>query len=122
MALDASGVWIPEGSYSFVSKRLDELLRELDMRLNGANCFMDITRVNDLITTFEFFADVGRTTKVAERQITRDVDSRITGILTIIYNADGSEDSRITSTLTRDVDGLITACDNVLTSTEPDEI
>lgn len=124
-APNADRIEIRENRYTFTERRLSGLIRELDGRLNCANVFETITRTNDLISKIEIFSDIARTKKVAERTITRVTGSDgveyISAMLTIFYNSDGSEDSRVTTTITRDVDDRITACDNVFSTTEPQD-
>lgn len=119
MSKDASRIWIPEGRYTWGKSWLDEFLQELDMRLNGAEAYVDFTYTSDLITLIEIHSDLARTNKVAERQIGY-TSGKITSITTIFFNPGGSEDSRVTETLTRDAGNLdrITACDSVFTTTE----
>lgn len=124
-APNADRIEIRENRYTFTERRLSGLIRELDGRLNCANVYETITRTSDLISKIEVFSDIARTKKIAERDITRVTGSDnvqyISSMLTRFYNSDGSEDSRVTTTITRDVDDRITACDNVFSTTKPQD-
>lgn len=124
-APNADRIEIRENRYTFTEKRLSGLIKELDGRINCANVFETITRTSDLISKVEIFSDIGRTKKLVERDITRTTGSDgveyITGMVTKYYNSDGTEDSRVTTTITRDSDDRITACDNVFSTTEPQD-
>lgn len=126
MGLDASRVYFPEGAGTYTQEELDKLILEIDMRTTGANVFIDVSRTSGLISQIDYYSDVGRTTKIAERAYTRAAG--IGGVLFVIqvitkfFNANGSEDSRVTETFTRDADDLITACDSVFSTTEDTKI
>jgi hypothetical protein len=111
----------PEGAYSFTETRLSELLREIDSRLNCAENYDTITRTGGLISKIEIFSDLAKTIKKIQRTYTRttgtDGVDYITGFVTIFYNANGSEDSRVTTTITR-VANLITSCNHVFSTSE----
>lgn len=112
-----------EERYTYISPTLDGVLKEIDTRTTGADCYLTITRVDGLITKMEYYADAARTIKRIERTFSRTAGSDnvlyITGIITIFYNDDGSEDSRVTSVLSRDVDDdWIDGCDNVFSTGE----
>jgi len=116
--MDASRLWLAEGRYTWTKSHLDDWLAELDMRLNSANCFIDITRTAGLITLFEYYADIGRTIKVADKQVGYTT-GKITSFTHIFYNENGSEDSRVTHTILRDVvTSDIIGCDAVFSTTE----
>ena len=117
MKTNVSRIWLPEGRYTWTKSKLQDFLHELDMRLNAANCFIDITRTAGVISLIEYFADVGRTQKVAQKSIGY-TSGKITSYVHIFYNADNTEDSRVTHTITRDVNGDITNCDAVFSTTE----
>ena len=120
MGVDSSRVWNNEGAYSWRSESFDELLLELDMRLFGNQCFVDITRVANLISQIDYYSDIARTDKVAQKVFTRTA-GKITGVVATFYNKDTSTDSIITETITR-VNGKITACDSVFSTTENQKI
>lgn len=121
---DTSRIQTYEQENTFISPDLSGLIKEIDARIDGANCFPVITRTSNLISKIEYYSDAGLTNKRIQRTFTRTVGtdqiSYITGILTIFYNEDTTEDSRITSVLTRDPTNLwITSCTNVFSTTEP---
>ena len=122
-APNAKRIQILEGRYTFTDRRLSGIVAEIDSRLNCAEVYETITRTSDLISLVEIYSDIARTKKVVERSITRTTGSDgvdyITGMVTIFFNSDGSEDSRVTTTITRDGDDRITSCDNVFSTTEP---
>lgn len=122
---DATRVYVTEENYTFKSRHLDDILHELDKRTSHADCYATITRTSGLISKVEYFSDIAKTQKVKERQFTRTVGysgiSFVTSILTIYYNDDASEDSRVTTTITRDTDAnksVINTCDNVFSTGE----
>lgn len=124
MSIDTQRVWHQEQDHTWTKDRLDELLGEIDRRLNSSNCFPIVFRdANDLINKIEYYSEASHTNKIAERTFTRSTGTDnveyITGIVTIFYNDDSSEDSRITTTITRDpTDNWITSCDNVFSTSE----
>lgn len=124
-APNADRIEIRENRYTFTQRRLSGLIKELDGRLNCANVYETITRTSDLISKIEIFEDVGRTKKLLERNISRTVGSDsvsyISQMVTIFYNSNGSEDSRVTSVLTRNSEDKIISCDNVFSTTEPQD-
>jgi len=124
-APNASRIEIRESRLTFTSRRLSGILDEIDMRLNCAEVYETITRTSNLISKVEVFSDIARTKKVMQRDITRttgtDGVDYITGMVTIFYNTDTSEDSRVTTTITRDGDNRIISCDNVYSTTEPQD-
>ena len=111
-------IWNPEGGYTFREDSLDDVLDELDQRTSCKEAYEVITRTGLVITKIEVFKDAGHTQLTMERQITY-VAGKITQFLDIYYNADGSEDSRVTQNLTRDVDDNVTECASPFTTTEP---
>ena len=122
---DAERIYVTEEKYTFRSIHLNDILHEIDKRTSHADCFTTITRTLGLISKIEYFSDIARTQKVMERQFTRATGysgiSFVTDILTIYYNDDASEDSRVTTTLTRDTDAnksVINLCDNVFSTSE----
>jgi len=110
-------IWDREGAHSFTSDDLQGIVREIDMRLNGANVYTDLTRTSGLITNISYYAEALRTTLIMQRNITYS-GGLIIIIESIYYNADNSEDCRITETVVRDIDGNVTECDSVFTTTE----
>lgn len=120
--IDSDRVYHREGGDTWTKERLDEVLREIDARVNGANCWCTITRSSGLISSISYYADAAKTQLTQVCDISRTVGSDtipyITGITKIYYNTDGSEDSRVTETLTRTSD-LITSGAGVFTTTEP---
>ncbi len=124
-APNASRIEVRENRTTFIEPRLSGLLKELDARLNCANVYETITRTSGLISKIEIFSDIARTKLVVERDITRTTGSDgvdyITGMVTKFYNADTTEDSRVTTTITRDSEDRITQCDNVFSTTEPQD-
>lgn len=124
-APNASRIEVRENRTTFIEPRLSGLIKELDGRLNCANVFETITYTSGLISKIEVYSDIGRTKKVMERDITRTTGSDgvdyITGMVTKFYNSDATEDSRVTTTITRDSEDKITDCDNVFSTTEPQD-
>lgn len=121
-APNASRIEVQEGAYTFTSRRLAFVLQEIDARLNCAEVYETITYTSDLISKVEVFSNLARSIKVIERTFTRttggDGVEYITGMVTIFFNADTTEDSRVTTTIIRDGDDRITSCDNVFSTTE----
>ena len=122
---DAERIYVTEEKYTFRSKYLNDVLTELDKRTSHADCFTTISRTSGLISKIEYFSDIARTNKVMERQYSRVIGyngfSYVNGIVTIFYNDDASEDSRVTTTITRDSNAnksVINQCDNVFTTSE----
>lgn len=122
---NADRIEVRENRHTFTEWRLSGLIYELDKRINCADVYETITRTSDLISKIELFSDIARTKKIAERDITRTTGSDgvdyITGMVTKFYNKDTSEDSRVTTTITRDGDDRITSCDNVFSTSEPQD-
>lgn len=121
-APDASRVQVQEGAYTFTETRLAFILKEIDARLNCAETYDTITYTSGLISKIEIFSNSARTIKVVERTYTRttgtDGVGYITGMLTKFFNSDTSEDSRVTTTITRDSENKITSCDHVFSTSE----
>ncbi len=126
---DASRVEVQEGAYTFKEKALDKLLLEIDGRLNGNEVYIDITRSSDLISKVEYFSDLARTKKLIERNFTRVAG--VAGILfvdtitTIFFNDDATEDSRVTTTSTRDTEAnnsRLLDCDNPFSTSESQKL
>ena len=114
-------MWGPEGPLTFTEDFLDDLLKQVDRRTSCRDTWSTITRSGGLISKIEKFSDAGKTQLIMERQLSRTVGpdsvSRVTTITDIYYNADGSEDSRVVSTVTR-VSQLITSCECPFSTTE----
>ena len=119
---DASRIEIREEESTFTGFLLSQVLGEIDRRVNAKDCYLSITRTSDLVSKTEYFSDIARTTKVMERQFSRTTGSDgidyITGITSIFYNDDTSEDSRVTISITRDGDDRITQCNGVFSTGE----
>ena len=120
--VDTSRIHNTEEQYTFVGYGLDRVLKEIDTRLTASDCWATITRIDELISKIEYFSDAAKTKKTIERIFTRtagsDTVDYITGIVTIFYNDDGSEDSRVTTVITRDSEDFITSCENVFSTSE----
>ena len=118
MAKESSNrIWDKEESHTFVSGDLRGTIREIDARVNGSNMFTDITRTLGLITLIEYYSEVARTNLKLKRAITY-AGGRSMWRCSTYYNDDTTEDSVVTETVVRDVDGNIVSCDSVLTTTE----
>jgi len=119
---DTGRIQTYEEENTFISPSLDGLIKEIDARLVGSNCFITINRTDDLISSIEYYSDIAKTEKKIEQTFTRAVGNDgvkyITSILTTFYNLDTSVDSQITTTLTRDSDNRITSCASSFSSTE----
>lgn len=121
-AVNTHRIEVRETRTTFTEKRLSGVLDQIDARLNCANVWETITRTGGLISKIEVFSNAAKTIKVMERDITRTTGSDgvdyITGMVTKFFNSDTTEDSRVTTTITRDADDNITECANVFTTTE----
>jgi dihydrodipicolinate synthase/N-acetylneuraminate lyase len=113
---------ISEEDSSFTESDLASLVREIDTRTLGSNQFVTINRTSGLISSIDFYKDATRTLKKMHHAISRttglDNVQYITGVVITTFNDDGSIDSTITKTLSRDVDNKITSCDSVFYTTE----
>lgn len=122
MATDASRVFVQEGAYTARRKTLDFVLLELFAHTTGQDVFPTITRTAGLITKIEFFTSAARTKLDHECNLTYvvggDAVSRVATMTTIYFNFDLSEDSRVTVSITRNGDDLITQCDSVFSTGE----
>ena len=122
-APNANRIEIQEGPLTFTERRLSGIIREIDSRLNCSEVYETISYTSDLISKIEIFSNFARTIKVAERTFSRVTGSDgveyISGMVTIYFNSDTTEDSRVTTTITRDGDDRITSCDNVFSTSEP---
>ena len=119
---DTGRIQTYEQENTFISPSLDGLIKEIDARLIGANCFITINRTDDLISSIDYFADIAKTQKRIEQTFSRITGSDgvkyITQVLTIFYNEDTTEDSRVATILTRDSDNRITDCSSSFSSSE----
>lgn len=119
---------IQEGRYVFTKKDLAHVLLELQTLVTGADCYIDVdTRdSNDHPTMFTYYSDAARTDKIAEKTLTwtegPDGFWRITDVLWKFFNDDATEDSRVTTTISRDGDDLIEDCDGVFSSGESQKL
>ena len=107
---DARRVDQNEGANTFTERELHKLIQELDTRLTSKDCYAVFTRTLGVTTKVEFFRDIGHTDLAAEKNYTYVVGldgiNRIDTMTLIIYNVDGSEDSRVTTTLNRTLDSI----------------
>jgi len=119
--IDTGRIQTYEEENTFISPSLNNLIKEIDSRITGANCFPVITRTDDLISKIEYYRDVSHTQKMIERNFIRqegdDGVFYITNILTIFYNEDGTEDSRVETIINR-TDNIIQSCRNDFSSGE----
>ena len=115
---DLKRIQAQEGAYTFTEHNAAKMFKEIDARLNGANVFTTILRTLSLIDTISYFSDVGRTKLTMELHIGYTVDTLPDTFTYIFFNADGSEDSRVTETATRDIALYITSCDSVFLTSE----
>ena len=118
MTTDALRIWTKDGAYSFLSSNMEELLLEIDSRLNGARVYSSITRSGYSISEINYYLEQARTTLLIKRQITYTPNFRLSTITSIFYNLIGGEDCRIIETSYRDGLGNITHTDSVYTTTE----
>lgn len=123
--VDSKRVQSIEGKYTFTNRSLSGIIDEIDMRLNGADCWVTITRTSGLISKVEYFKDAAKTMKVCEQVITRATGvggvKLVSNIQNIYYNSDTSEDSQVNASLSRPslgTDDDITACSSVFSTTE----
>ncbi len=120
--VDASRIYVQEGAYTARRDRLDFVLLELFSAVTGQDVFPTITRTAGLITKIEYFTDATRTKLDHECDLTYIVGgdgvSRVSTMVTIYLNFDLTEDSRVTVTITRDGDDLITQCNSVFSTSE----
>lgn len=127
-APNSKRIEVLEGNYTFTERRLNGIIAEIDMRLNGANVWVTFTRTGGLISKIEYFSNSARTIKVCEQNITRGAGvgsiQLVTGIQNIFYNSDTTEDSQVNETIGRPnlgTDDIIETCDSVFSTTEPPE-
>jgi hypothetical protein len=124
-ANDIIRLQVQEGAYTFTNTRLHKVLKEIDMRTAGADVYVDITRTSGLISLIEVYSDAARTQKVCEQQVGRSAGvggvEYVTTLTNIFYNANGTEDSRTTETISRPnlgTDDIIEACDSPFSTSE----
>jgi len=108
---------------TFTAATLDGVLEEIDSRTTGANCYPVVARSAGLITQISYYSDLAHTLLKLQRTFSRTAGTDgvlyITGIISIFYNSNGTEDSRVTTTIARDpTDNWITACSNVFSTGE----
>jgi hypothetical protein len=119
--IDTNRIENLEEETTLINFRLNDAIKELDARITGADCYIDITRSSDIITQIDYYSDIARTQLRMRRTFSRttgaDNVDYITGIITTFYNSDGSTDSTVTSTILR-TDDKITGCDNVFNTSE----
>jgi hypothetical protein len=129
--LDILRAQVQEGAYTLTSKNLAHALLELDMRISGANCWMDATyNVDELLESTDYYSDAGKTQLVMRKEFTYGTGigtiPYITSILKIFYNENGSEDSRVTVTINRVdlgvTDDKIEDCESPFTTSESEKI
>jgi len=120
---DATRVQTNEENNTTISADLASALNEIDSRITSKDIYPVITRTSNLISKIEFYSDAAHTKKLYQREFSRTAGSDsvlyITGILTTFYNDDGSVDSTITTAITRTGSDLISSCNNVFSTTEP---
>lgn len=121
--MDATRVQTNEENNSTVSSDLASTLTELDSRITSKDVYPVITRSSGLISLIEYYSDIAHTKKLYQRSFSRsagsDLVQYITGIVTTFYNEDGSVDSTITTSISRNGEDSITSCDNIFSTTEP---
>lgn len=118
---NAERVQVQEGGYTFTAKILSVALQQIDRFINYGNTWSTITRTSSFISKVEYFSDVAKTVKIFEHQYTR-VSNRITAITAIYYNSNGTEDSRVTQTFSRNASNLIEGSANPFSTTETSAI
>lgn len=120
--IDTDRIQTNEESNTTISADLSSAINELDSRITSKDIFPVISLTSGLISKIEYFSDVAHTHKLYQREFARtigsDLISYITGIITTFFNADGSIDSIITTSITR-VSDKITSCTNVFSTGEP---
>ena len=103
---DAERVYNTEERQTFRSFILSEILSEIDSMITCKDVWSTITRTTGLISKVEYFSDAAKTKKIVERNFSRITGyagiSYVSTITTIFYNDNGSEDSRVTTTISRD--------------------
>jgi hypothetical protein len=128
--VNAIRIQIQEGAYTLKSEDLARALLELDMRVTGANCHMTATyNVDNLVDVIEYFSDPGLTQKVMRKEFSYSAGASgfdvLTGTVAIYYNDDATEDSRVTTTITRPnlgTEDRIESCDSPFTTSESEKL
>lgn len=119
---DASRVQIQEGAYTFTNTVLSKAMLEIDRFINHGNTWVTITRTANYISKCEYFSDALKTKKIYERNYSR-TGNRITVMTSIYFNANGSEDGRVTQTIGRNgATTQIETSSNPYSTTEPTAI
>lgn len=118
---DSTRIYVQEGAYTFPSVILAYVLQDVDRFVNSPNTWVTITRTSNYISKVEYFSDAAKTLKIFEHQYGR-TSNRITSITAIYYNVNGSEDSRVTHTLTRNGSQQITDSANPFSTSESEKI
>lgn len=123
MATNAKRIEVTrEGAFTFRDDNLHKILKEIDARLAGYGCYSTVVRFTSgtnkgLIERIEIYSDQLKTKLDLTRELTY-TNGRITGVIDTYLNSDLSEDSLVTTTITRDGDGLIIGCESVFSTTE----
>lgn len=124
---NADTIQVDEGKHSFTGKQVDSVLKNIDERVNSANVWHTATRSAGLLTKIEYFLDAGKTQKFLERQYGRLTGVSgirfVSSITTIIYNSNGSEDSRVVQTYSRETNlnkNVLVNSNSVFTTSEPE--
>lgn len=118
-----------EGGTTFIQTNGARLIREIDSRLNGANCFLSIDHdpITNLITEARFYMTAARLPSDLRQKIEFSrTQSAVDGILYITnvkktyYESDGATvDSEIDVPITRNsTTDVIEACNSVFSTTE----
>jgi len=120
---DATRVQTNEENNTTIAADLASALNEIDSRITSKNIYPVITRTSNLISKIEYYSDIAHTHLLYKREFSRaagsDLVLYITGILTTFYNDDGSVDSIITTAISRNISDLISSCNNVFSTLEP---
>jgi hypothetical protein len=111
-----------ESQISTISPELLGTLQELDSRVMGSNIWSTITYTSGLISSITYYSDVAKTKMTMRRVISRtlgsDLVNYVTGIVTTVYNDEGTVDSVITTVFNRDSSDRIIGCASAFTTTE----
>ncbi len=120
--IDTERIRTAEEETTFTDSTMAGLVKEIDGRVNAANCFPVITRTSGLISRIDYYSDIAHTQLRIRRDFTRTVGTDqvayVTGIVTTFYNSDGSVDSTVTTAIARDASNYVTECDNVFSTGE----
>ncbi|MCP4077652.1 MAG: DUF2190 family protein [Gammaproteobacteria bacterium] len=115
--INSSQVVNPEQPTTYISERLNVILDNLDSRTSNREYYEVITRTAGLISKIEYFSDAAKTVKAKERNFTY-TSEKISSITDIYFNLNGTEDSRVTQSFTRDTSNLITEISSPFTTSE----